>query len=337
MYEELQSQVYFVYEREIEYLLAGAELLVPYHINPKIWEAYDVQFVEEKKREFPLLFEFYKGMSKENGLSGLGFIEFLLEYNMKDFRLEQFYEYLKKLPKERFLSKFLQEPKEKIRKIMSSEQEQILYYQEKPECFQSYFSVEILFQKTEWLLETYFRFVQELATKQAEKYLSGQEPQILNWKDRIAQGVQKEGPLHYSEIIMGKSFYNRGPYKNVYFMPSVFMPMMACRWFGEDQILMFDGIRWDNPGSSKMADMLKMLGDKTRYRILVLLKERVRLSGVEIAESMNLSTSTVSHHMTQLKNSGLINEESAGNTKYYSVNEYSIKNCIDILGKTFLN
>ena len=59
-------------------------------------------------------------------------------------------------------------------------------------------------------------------------------------------------------------------------------------------------------------------------------------NGIEIAEHMNLATSTVSHHMSQLRNSGLVHEEPAGNTKYYSLNTHCIKNCIETLEKTFL-
>lgn len=85
-----------------------------------------------------------------------------------------------------------------------------------------------------------------------------------------------------------------------------------------------------------ISEALKMLSDKTRYQILVLLKEKKSMNGIEIAEQMKLAPSTVSHHMTHLKNSGLVHEEPAGNTKYYSINTHCMKNCIETLEKTFL-
>ena len=72
------------------------------------------------------------------------------------------------------------------------------------------------------------------------------------------------------------------------------------------------------------------------WYFLVLLKEKKSMNGIEIADQMKLAPSTVSHHMTHLKNSGLVHEEPAGNTKYYSINVHCMKNCIETLEKTFL-
>jgi DNA-binding transcriptional ArsR family regulator len=135
---------------------------------------------------------------------------------------------------------------------------------------------------------------------------------------------------------MGKNFHNRGPFENFYFMPAIFMPIRGCRWFEQHQILIFDAVSLGQQDNRMIADALKMLSDKTRYQILVLLKAKKSMNGIEIAEQMKLATSTVSHHMTHLKNSGLIHEEPVGNTKYYSINRHSMKNCIETLEKTFL-
>lgn len=333
MQEQLETRSFFIYEKDIEYLLATLEILTPYKVNSKIGDVYGDDFVATLKNEYPLLFEFYANSSGE---CSTGIFELMLEYDMKDFSLEKYFGFMKSLPKEVFVSKFLGISEEEARKLIGSEEEQILYYQQNREDFKSFFAVEVLFQKTEWLLDTYYKFAVSFRTKQAEEYLEQHEKTILEWKEKLAKGVKQEGPLHYSEIIMGKSFHNRGPYEEFYFMPSVFMPMRCCRWFAGNQILIFNVNKEQGQQNEQVSEMLKMLSDKTRYKILVLLKEKKNLNGIEIAEHMGLSTSTVSHHMSQLKNSGLVHEEPAGNTKYYSINEHGMKNCINILEKTFL-
>lgn len=333
MLEQLDKQVYFIYKKDIEYLLAAMELLTPYGRNSRIHEVYDADFVEQKKAENPLLFELFANMSKEYAT---GIMECILDIDTPNFSLEMYFDFLRNLPKEEMLSGFLQEPMEVIQKALRCEQEQISFYQSHREQFTNYFAVEILFSRTEWLIDTYEKFVIELRTKKAEQYLDGYESVVLNWKTRIEEGVKKEGPLHCSEIIMGKTFHNRGPYQNFYFMPAVFLPMKCCRWFEKDQIQIFDAMYPDEKEDIPMSEALKMLSDKTRYKILILLKERNSMSGIEIAECMKLATSTVSHHMTQLKNSGLVHEEPSGTTKYYSINVRGMKNCIETLEKTFL-
>ena len=64
---------------------------------------------------------------------------------------------------------------------------------------------------------------------------------------------------------------------------------------------------------------LKVLSDKTRYRILILLAQGTPLRGLDIAKRLQLAPSTVSHHMDLLKERGLITEEPEGNSKYYGI------------------
>lgn len=333
MLEKLHSNAYFVYKKDIEYILASMELLIGFGINPKIKEVYDEAFVEQQKNEYPLLFELYDHIGK--GIS-IEILEFLMAFDMKEFSLELYFDYIKSLSKVEFLSCYLQKPIDVIEKALSSEEGQLLFYQTYKEELKSYFAVEILFQRTEWLIDTYYKFVCGLRTKKAEEFLDKHQVEIQKWKEQLTNGLENEEPLLYSEEIMGKTFHNRGPYERFFFMPSVFMPLTCVRWFEKNQILIFDAVRFGQKDNTMISDALKMMSDKTRYKILVLLKEKKSLNGIEIAEHMNLATSTVSHHMSQLRSSGLVHEEPAGNTKYYSLNTHCIKNCIETLEKTFL-
>lgn len=333
MIEKLSLNAYFMYAKDIEYILASMELLSGFGVNPKIREVYDEALVEQLKNEYPLLFELYDHIGK--GFS-IEILEFMMSFDMEDFTLEKYFEYVRSFSKAEFLSIFLQKPLEEVEKALSSDGEQLAFYQKYREELQSYFAVEILFQKTEWLIETYYKFAVALRTERAEKYLEKHDIEIRKWRAQLTDGLANEEPLLYSESIMGKTFHNRGPYEKFLFMPSIFMPIMCVRWFENNQILIFDAVRFGQKDNMMISDALKMMSDKTRYKILVLLKEKKSLNGIEIAEHMNLATSTVSHHMSQLRNSGLVHEEPAGNTKYYSLNTHCIKNCIETLEKTFL-
>jgi len=60
----------------------------------------------------------------------------------------------------------------------------------------------------------------------------------------------------------------------------------------------------------------RALGDATRLRILKLLAEK-DLYGTEIAELLELSKPTISHHLAQLRVAGLVTIIDAGNVTYY--------------------
>jgi len=333
MQEKLSENTYFWYEKEIEYLLAALELLASFDVNPKIREVYTQAFVEEKKEQYPLLFEFFQNMQKEYAIEWL---EFLLAFDMEKFSIEAYFAYIRGLSKEEFLTTLLQMPRSEIKKAMDSEQGQIALYQNNKEAFQSYFVIQTLFQKSEWLIDSLEKLVIELRSQEADSYLDAYAREIQSWKMKMQEELLQTTGLEYSESLMGKSFHNRGPFERFYFIPSIFMPIRACRWFEEKQILIFDAIRLGQQDNQMIADALKMLSDKTRYQILKLLKERKSMNGIEIAEQMKLAPSTVSHHMNHLKKSGLVHEEPAGNTKYYSINIHCMKNCIETLEKTFL-
>lgn len=66
-----------------------------------------------------------------------------------------------------------------------------------------------------------------------------------------------------------------------------------------------------------VSQTFKALGDPTRIRILYLLAQR-ECSVTEIAETLNLKQSTISHHLAVLKNLRLVKFRREGTTIYYS-------------------
>ncbi|USB34947.1 metalloregulator ArsR/SmtB family transcription factor [Paenibacillus sp. YPG26] len=68
----------------------------------------------------------------------------------------------------------------------------------------------------------------------------------------------------------------------------------------------------------RMADILKLLGDKTRLTIMALLYEK-ELCVCEIVDFLKTSQPNISQHMRKLKNGGLVKEAKRGQWVYYSL------------------
>lgn len=68
-----------------------------------------------------------------------------------------------------------------------------------------------------------------------------------------------------------------------------------------------------------MHESIKALSDKTRREILSLLK-RGDLTAGEIANQFSMTQATISHHLTILREAGLIDDRRAGKFIYYSLN-----------------
>jgi ArsR family transcriptional regulator len=68
----------------------------------------------------------------------------------------------------------------------------------------------------------------------------------------------------------------------------------------------------------KMVDTLKLVSDKCRLTILLLLQEK-ELCVCEIVEILQTSQPNISQHMRKLKDGGLVKETKKGQWVYYSL------------------
>jgi len=78
------------------------------------------------------------------------------------------------------------------------------------------------------------------------------------------------------------------------------------------------------------------LGDKTRLQIIDLLMENNEMFAQQVIHQLNLKQSTVSRHLNQLQQSGLVLVHQEGNTKYFSLNKNELKKVAKSL-QSFLN
>lgn len=63
--------------------------------------------------------------------------------------------------------------------------------------------------------------------------------------------------------------------------------------------------------------------DITTYGDYLLNMDTAAFLGLDIAKELSMTPSTISHHMDQLKNAGLLNEEQDGSSKFYSISRNS--------------
>lgn len=70
----------------------------------------------------------------------------------------------------------------------------------------------------------------------------------------------------------------------------------------------------------KAAQVLKLLGDKTRLTIISVLQKQ-ECCVCELVELFEMSQPSISQHLRKLKDAGLVAEERKGQWIYYSLNQ----------------
>ncbi|WP_160112634.1 ArsR/SmtB family transcription factor [Salicibibacter kimchii] len=88
--------------------------------------------------------------------------------------------------------------------------------------------------------------------------------------------------------------------------------------------------------TKKSLEKLKILSDERRFEILRLLRKRARY-GYELAQQLNISNSTISHHLSTLVVHHLIKAIRTENKIYYEINQYELQRIIDDLTMEFVD
>lgn len=74
----------------------------------------------------------------------------------------------------------------------------------------------------------------------------------------------------------------------------------------------------NEPQIEELVEQFKVLGDKTRLRILALLRQR-ELCVCDLTDVLGISQPGVSQHMRRLRQAGFVNERRGGQWIYYSL------------------
>lgn len=77
----------------------------------------------------------------------------------------------------------------------------------------------------------------------------------------------------------------------------------------------------DDATSLELADIFKILGDKTRIKLLSLLASEEELCVCDIAESMQMGQSAISHQLRVLRAARLVKFRKVGKEAFYSLDD----------------
>jgi len=79
----------------------------------------------------------------------------------------------------------------------------------------------------------------------------------------------------------------------------------------------------------ELADLFKVFGDSTRLRIMVLISEN-EMPVMDIADSLKMEQSTISHQLRVLRQNKLVRVRREGKQMYYSLDDDHVKRIIEM-------
>lgn len=84
------------------------------------------------------------------------------------------------------------------------------------------------------------------------------------------------------------------------------------------------------PLLTELEMLFSALSDRTRLSITLLLMDKVELSVDEISKQLKKSQSLISHHLSCLRNCGVVSVRKDGKYSYYSIASEDVKKLIKI-------
>lgn len=82
--------------------------------------------------------------------------------------------------------------------------------------------------------------------------------------------------------------------------------------------------------AGRLADLFKLLGDPTRVRLLFALLEAGELCVCDLAETVEVPESSVSHALRLLRTAGVVRNRREGRMIYYSLEDAHVRLLLDL-------
>jgi DNA-binding transcriptional ArsR family regulator len=80
--------------------------------------------------------------------------------------------------------------------------------------------------------------------------------------------------------------------------------------------------------TEQQAKIFAALSDPTRLKVVELLSNCDEMSGIELAEKLEISLALFCHHSKILVDTGLVNKRKQGLLKYHSLNRRVLEDCV---------
>ncbi len=342
--EKLGENSVFVFLPEFEPVWAALSLLTGEKVHRLCTEIYGAETIAGLRRRYNFLFECFQAVENNHALN---MPDFLLDLPLESVSLEDYRDDLLHLPPEDFLWRYLEldfcpeADRNTLRRALTEDSALDAVYGWRQEGQGSFLAFSAFIRQSRRFITDFFALALELRTPELEKALSSRSAQAERLLQAVRSGVESLGPLACAEEQMGKTFRNRGPYEEFFFLPAFLMPARAVRYFhvkGEHKRqILFLTLRDTGRSREDKVKALKALADSTRYQIVTLLARQGPMRGLDIAKEVSLAASTVSHHMEQLKDCGLVTEEQVKNAKYYGLSRNGAAQLLEELKKDFQN
>lgn len=329
---EIREDSFFVYSEDMELVLSTFLVLN----GREEWQPEFYTDAERSvwKKKYAVLFEMFEGMRQDNAILLLDAcdVDTVCEFTLANFA--------KKLKEEihgRLVTELLEcEDRQAVCVLTKSEEglQQLFESEEYRHIFTSLLSMRAFYRDYEIWIKEFVEFAEELRNEKFLATLSAHQEDVEDEWKKLLEKSEEKSALDISQMIMKKSFYNRGPFQQFVFIPAYMLANGAIRFYGENQILLYNPLKQEVE-RERLLMQLKTIADETRIDIIKLLNRMGPMCGKDIAKEMKLAQSTVSHHIEQLRNAGLLHEEQVSRARYYSVRKESKEDFMRLLNDIF--
>lgn len=338
--ERMNDNCIFAFISELEPVWGALSVLSGETIHTLCTEIYGAEQITAWKRKYGFLFETFKVV---DATIHANLVDYLLEMPIADVTLEHLRDTLLALPAEEFVWRHLgmeylrkNASLDTLRQAMTDDEALDEVYSWISEYCTSFLAFSAFVRQSKRFLTDFFSLATEMRTPTLADALEKQSDKIERLCQRVKDGASGD-LLELSQELMGKTFRNRGPYSEFVFLPSYLIPVRACRYFDTNGETMrqylFLSLRTSRRDREDTVKALRAIADPTRYQILTILAQEGPMRGLDIAKRVSIATSTVSHHMEQMKECGLVTEEPVKNSKYYGLSKQSAKALLDEIAK----
>lgn len=342
-FERLSDNCVFAFVPELEPVWGAISLLSGETVHTLCTEIYGTEQIAAWKRKYNFLFETYTVISKHFNVNML---DYLLEMSLENISLDSLQKTVLSESSVDFvwrqmsLDYFCKDAnKETLEKAMTDDAALDEAYGWIADHCESFLAFSAFVRQSRRFISEFFSLARDMQTPELEAALEKQASKIERLYQSVCQGAKTDDLLLFSQEMMGKTFRNRGPYSDFLFLPSYLIPLRACRFFDMDgdnkRQILFLTLRQISRDWEDKVKALKAIADPTRYQILTILAQEGPMRGMDIAKKVSVATSTISHHMEQMKDCGLVTEEPVKNSKYYGLSKQSAKALLDEIAKDF--
>ncbi|MFA1822007.1 ArsR/SmtB family transcription factor [Virgibacillus oceani] len=269
----------------------------------------------------------WKGLSKEEVLE-------LIIYGIRE-TMDYYFKYLSPMPTVERTMERVSLDEEKLRDSLNRRQAlravlQSWSVDDIKETLPLYEDTGLIKNRMVRLLEGFWQSgFKDLWTRESER--------LSDWQSENKELVFKSYPTNVEAIFEVTGLYpdtneldkvNRA--KELLFIPVTNLGRLIVLYHSNEQLyVMFEpGIRNSKKeswvGKEKLSEFYSLfegLGDKTRLQMIELIDENKEMFAQQIVQKLGMKQSTVSRHLNQLHQSGIVNIRQEGTTKYFSINK----------------